>query len=319
MKTIVLNITIIIFAIFPKIGIADPASINNNVSVTDYVQVPFAGVNGFNAPEYSMNNFINNEEYKIIIIKDDPQTANNVQMSVGGFTVTSDDKFEYKSGRNFRITYSLTNSTPIGQTQLIKFQIYRKRLLGIWDWETTFFYYLTTICTQNYNFNSGIVSQGNYEVSSNIEVSSNVQPTIGVTKFDAGSSVSFLPGFSSTIVVNSSILAIIDGCGGAFRVSNPVINNLNSSEAVEVIRKNRSITIYPNPIQNQFTIDIPDGIVGAEYRIEVKDMRGILVYSENRICNRKILVEISNLELGLYFLTINGKNLNHFQKIFVES
>jgi hypothetical protein len=285
------------------------------------VPVPFPNqISNYPGIQYSMNNFNDNEEYKIEIVIDAPYMANNVQMTVGGVAWTSGSVFTYHSGNNFAVSYFVSNGANTGQTQLLKFQIFRKRLFGVWDWQTSFFHYLSTVCITSDNLVQGQypLFQGDYEVSGDLTVASSVLPSSGLVEFDGGSSVTLLPGFITDLSQGGSVLAIIDGCGGAFRISNPIINNPKSSETVEFNRKNSSISVYPNPIQSQLTIDIPDAIVGTEYKIEIKDMKGTLFYSENKIYNHKMLVDVNKLESGLYFLTIYGENLNHFQKIFVE-
>ena len=327
MKTLISMLATIIIVCLPMLGFSNPASINGNVSVWIYDYVPLTQVISSSSGNLSMNDFNNNEEYKIIIVQDSPLLINNLQMSIGLIDRNSGSAFTYTTGNQFKITYNLPLNTQIGQTQLLKFEIYRKRAgigdtkpqAGIWDWQTTFYYYVNTTCWDNYdltfNDSNGYPLYGqDYEVSGNLSVSTMASPNGGMTELDGGSSVSLLPGFSSNLTGGGSILVINDGCGGAYRLSNLV----NDIPLNIVNYKNDNISIYPNPTNDLISIVIPNATPGEKIKIETRDINGRVLFSEERTHNENSQLDFKDLKPGLYFITISGSDLNYNQKIIKQ-
>ncbi len=304
---------------FPKASLSQ-ASINNNVSVSAYLEIPsWTGLGTINSAVYSMDNFINNEEYKIQYFHNGGSSiANNVKLLVNFSEVGNDTKFTWNTGNSFSISYTLYSGVTPGMLENLKFKIYRKGFLGAWDWQTTFFYDLNTICVTNATFPQGINPwpANDYEVSNTITVSSSVLANAGVAEFDGGSSVTFLPGFSSGLSGNASILGIIDGCGGAYRLSNPLSGSTDFID--QGIASKGEVNIYPNPTSSDLTVDFSKTDFDGEIKLELRDIQGKVVYNSTVFSTSSVLIDLEKFDKGMYFLYINSNNKTSNRKIIKQ-
>ena len=66
-----------------------------------------------------------------------------------------------------------------------------------------------------------------------------------------------------------------------------------------------SFAIYPNPTENQFTMDVSDDLIGMSFSLI--DMSGRVLFS-SIITELSTKVNSSILENGMYQLIITGKN-----------
>jgi len=62
--------------------------------------------------------------------------------------------------------------------------------------------------------------------------------------------------------------------------------------------------IYPNPFQNQITIEIPEGTLG----ISVLDSKGELYYESPNTNDRLLLLNASEFPRGIYFIRVTKRN-----------
>lgn len=92
----------------------------------------------------------------------------------------------------------------------------------------------------------------------------------------------------------------------------------SSLESEELIVNRTSVTIYPNPAKNEFFINFPDHTLG-KVNIEVYDMSGKLVYSENKISpDTKKVIPTMAWENGTYLISIKGLGFEIVQKVIVN-
>ncbi|MDP1799874.1 MAG: T9SS type A sorting domain-containing protein [Bacteroidota bacterium] len=341
MKTLISMLATIIIVCLPKSGFSDPATINSNLSASEIINV-YSWQNNIVERSYSMENFeaLTPTNYKIIPTEDSPNLIEGLTMWVHvieknattneiirdeNLYLTSRNgyKFEYIKSDNvitrsydFNFNYTLPSTAPLNQTQLVKFEI-RKQNLLIWDWQSTFYYYLTTGCTASWNFATGTLSSGDHEVSNYLTASVSAFPNGGITELDGGSSVTLLPGFSSNLSGGGAILIINDGCGGAYRLSNPV-KDVNDGPVNIVNYKNDNISIYPNPTNDLISIIIPNATAGEKIKVETRDINGRVLFSEERTHNENSQLDLKDLKPGLYFISISGSDLNYNQKIIKQ-
>jgi hypothetical protein len=321
-KPILCMIAAMIIACYPKAGFAQ-AEINGGVNITLNDPAYSWGINNnFSFPfvAYSMNNFVANEEYKIVNVEDSPNLVSNLRtyiiknydQSSIFVPLGSGNQFTYQTNFDFYFSFELPATTP-GQTQLLKFQIYRNRL-GIWDWQSTFFCYVNTTCPGNYTFNTGTLTGIDYEIGGHMTVSTGVNPGSGITELDAGQSVTLLPNFSTSVFGTGSVLIAIDGCGGVYRMATTPDATTSAGQAAINVNE---LSVYPNPITNKCNIALPKDAIGKELLIQIMDINGRVLYSQNKTGDLINEVDMESFVPGLYFITITGNDI-HFNKKVIK-
>ncbi|REC63316.1 metalloprotease [Chryseobacterium pennae] len=89
------------------------------------------------------------------------------------------------------------------------------------------------------------------------------------------------------------------------------------SEAAE---NTKGISIYPNPVKNEFTIKTPSGInLSGITTVSIYDLTGKLISQENINLNRQTTVNANHLINGVYIVKIkNNSSIDYSQKIIVS-
>lgn len=324
MKNLIIVITALLSLCLPG-NVFSQATINNGNNVSAYIPVrswetynhkgsdPWGSFNMEFDEKYPYN-----KEYKIELVQDAPYLVQNVVMflmnpdeNTSG-VIESEEVFTYThSAVSFNFSFDVPSSSPVGQTQLLKFKIY-ERVLGLWDWQTTFYYYVNTTCLNSWNFNNfTTLNSADYEASNALTVETTVKPNGGLAEFDAGNSVTLLPDFRSDLSAGGSISVIIDGCGGAFRLANPEINSI---ESLEELSKVNAVNIYPNPSSGKFSIALPSN---EKTLIEVYDMKGGKVFSGESESELHEL-NLTDYPKGVYIVNIISNSNQCSKKIVLE-
>ena len=84
--------------------------------------------------------------------------------------------------------------------------------------------------------------------------------------------------------------------------------------AVEDFTNSKGVSIFPNPSNGQFNININQ--YSGKVNIQVADLNGREVYNVvNELFNSEKAVDLKMLESGIYVLRISGEDLNYSQKI----
>jgi hypothetical protein len=80
----------------------------------------------------------------------------------------------------------------------------------------------------------------------------------------------------------------------------------NQSNGINYIDLSDKVNIYPNPATDDLNIDVNKLQILPE-NISITDIRGKLIYKILNVESHQKL-DIANLEKGMYFITISGKN-----------
>jgi hypothetical protein len=84
--------------------------------------------------------------------------------------------------------------------------------------------------------------------------------------------------------------------------------------ANEDFSNSKGVSIYPNPSNGQFNININQ--YSGKVNIQVADLNGREVYAaKNELFNSEKVLDLKMLESGIYVLRISGEDLNYSQKI----
>ena len=89
--------------------------------------------------------------------------------------------------------------------------------------------------------------------------------------------------------------------------------------AVKEISNSKGISIYPNPVRNEFTIKTPSGMnLSGITTVSIYDFTGKLISTENINLNKQTTINASQLINGTYIVKISGNSINYSQKIIVS-
>jgi len=77
------------------------------------------------------------------------------------------------------------------------------------------------------------------------------------------------------------------------------------------------ITIYPNPNNGLFTINLNE-IQVENSNIEITDINGKVIYSENNNTEKTKTIDLSHLAPGMYFVKVNDGASNYYKKIIKQ-
>ena len=100
-------------------------------------------------------------------------------------------------------------------------------------------------------------------------------------------------------------------------------DNLNSSstssvldfEVKEKVYMNENFSLYPNPNDGRFSIDLPSVLEAENYTVKICDILGNVVYHEelpDEVFTHH--VDLSKMQQGLYILIISAGRILHTQK-----
>ena len=90
-------------------------------------------------------------------------------------------------------------------------------------------------------------------------------------------------------------------------------STLDVEEGMHMFKKENSISIYPNPTNGSFTVELPQK---GNYEVQIMNMMGATVHKVNLEDQQKTTIQLDNrLPVGNYMIQINGSGLQHVQKI----
>ena len=77
------------------------------------------------------------------------------------------------------------------------------------------------------------------------------------------------------------------------------------------------ISVNPNPAKDVVYLNAAS-IRGTEIAISITSVDGRVVYSSNTVAEEKILINLQNLNAGIYFINVNGKEFKQMTKLIKE-
>ena len=103
---------------------------------------------------------------------------------------------------------------------------------------------------------------------------------------------------------NDTVVATANDSSGVIGMKAITISN--QGNGINYIDLSDKILIYPNPAIDELNIDI-NSIQTLPENISITDIRGKLVHKLLNVASHQKL-DVTNLEKGMYFITISGKN-----------
>jgi hypothetical protein len=140
-----------------------------------------------------------------------------------------------------------------------------------------------------------------------------------------GKNIKFLPGFTiqSGAKMNAKIQVQQDVIlkNATFETTNSQVNreylnsspyhqkvyNYDISDVTEETKSYIKLQIYPNPVQDFVNLSIEEDNDNLN-TVNIHDVNGKLIYSEQIISNQNKVIDTQNWARGVYFVTVNGKN-----------
>jgi len=99
--------------------------------------------------------------------------------------------------------------------------------------------------------------------------------------------------------------------------SNSFLARLAVSVGMEnFVRENNQLKIYPNPVSQLITIEIPPEVAGG--KIIISDLLGKEIISSAISVGKEMNLDVSSLSKGVYFLQLRTEENNYCEKIIKE-
>lgn len=93
----------------------------------------------------------------------------------------------------------------------------------------------------------------------------------------------------------------------------------NTTLAVKDVSRTKGISIYPNPVKTEFTINIPSGMdLSGITTVSIYDFTGKLVSTDRINLNKQTTINVNKLLNGAYMVKISGNDIDYSQKIIVS-
>jgi len=91
-------------------------------------------------------------------------------------------------------------------------------------------------------------------------------------------------------------------------------------DAIESVDEAGGITIFPNPLGNEFFIQMPDEVFNAEFKlINILGMEQQAFFTQVPNDNEtKIKVKVSEIESGMYFIVVTAPHLQVVKSVFLK-
>jgi len=123
--------------------------------------------------------------------------------------------------------------------------------------------------------------------------------------------------YSDNALVNGDVIyctltSDVTCAAGNTKASNSLTFVVNASSDVEVLATGNHLEVFPNPIIDEFTVNIDQKITG----IDIYDLSGKLVKHTSDSISK---VNISNLEDGLYVVKVTTSTSTYSKKIVKSS
>lgn len=95
------------------------------------------------------------------------------------------------------------------------------------------------------------------------------------------------------------------------------IETLFTPSSIDENTKQRIVNVYPNPNRGVFTLKLNTNV---EVDIKVVNALGEIVFEELKVdaSNYTKQIDLSNAESGIYFVQVQGENINYSDRIFIQ-
>ncbi|MCF1192324.1 RICIN domain-containing protein [Mangrovimonas sp. AS39] len=130
--------------------------------------------------------------------------------------------------------------------------------------------------------------------------------------------------FVNYIGVSPSNNGFFEGLIDDFRVFNyplstsQVTNLFNNLSIEDITLNDNSVSIWPNPTKNELYVKLLGETSNGTTKIEMYDLKGGLVVTDNISYNSTRILDVSSLTPGIYILKLQNSTSSHIQKIVIK-
>ena len=260
----------------------------------------------------------------------DPVSVDSVEIllsSNGGNTVTdfttSIAYIEAPASAWTRFAYNISSLLPAGTTN---YRIAFRYKMGNGGSAGTYSNYFSLDCSHITRTNAVITSNA----GSNQSTASTLVNLAGTSTGTITSSTwSQVSGPSATITSSTSLNTPVTLTGGSGNYCFQLSVTDGCNIATSTVCVNASITtgittadielisISPNPTKDVVYLNA-SSIKGTEISISIVSVDGRIVYSATAVAEEKMLINLQNLNTGIYFMNVNGKEFKQMTKLIKE-
>jgi hypothetical protein len=85
----------------------------------------------------------------------------------------------------------------------------------------------------------------------------------------------------------------------------------------DITAKNKNIIVYPNPTIDKITIENKSNTI-KDCTVSIKDIQGQEVLRESATLSKAFTIDVSKLNSGVYFITLQNEKENYVSKIVIQ-
>ena len=86
----------------------------------------------------------------------------------------------------------------------------------------------------------------------------------------------------------------------------------------DLVTDQTSISVYPNPVSANFTIDLSELPAGATYTVKLMDQTGRLVQELPNLSTQQLTLDGADFSAGMYYVNILGDGVLYSKKFIVK-
>jgi len=150
-----------------------------------------------------------------------------------------------------------------------------------------------------------------------VEVSQETWEANGNTPLDGGFSVGFGGGTVSADQLPAGTHYYVCEPHASLGMKGMIV--VINTTGIPVNPLKTDISVYPNPSQGKFQVDIVDSQFTNEFSLEIYDIKGQKIYATTQKSQQtSVNLDLSEYPAGIYFIRLSEGNLQYKRKILIK-
>lgn len=146
-----------------------------------------------------------------------------------------------------------------------------------------------------------------------------VLPSVGVTTVGSAFQSNFRATLGSGASGQYTVTVKVKNASGTATITQVIDPDQYNCNFVGIEQNSAlgSLSVYPNPAHDQLSISLPQSV--DTYKVRLTNILGAVVYEDKAVINSKdAVINLSNKQKGVYFLTVEFNNEKATRKIVIE-